>query len=188
MVKDMISAIRSRPARLIPGLALASIAIPFVTSMARADELPTRKPGLWEIRLVDAASKAAGMTMQQCTDAATDKDLTSNLSPMAKQTCSKNDVRKTAAGYMADAVCTVNGMSMTSHSDVTGDFNSAYTVQVTSKTGDAPSGAPRETTMTVEAKWLGPCKPGQKPGDIVMPGGFKMNVKDIGKLKALLPK
>jgi len=188
MGKDMISAIRSRPARLIPGLALASIAIPFVTSLARADELPTRKPGLWEIRLIDAASKAAGMTMQQCTDAATDKDLTSNLSPMAKQTCSKNDVRKTAAGYMADAVCTVNGMSMTSHSDVTGDFNSAYTVQVTSKTGDAPSGAPRETTMTVEAKWLGPCKAGQKPGDIVMPGGFKINIIDMQKLKGLLPK
>ena len=39
-----------------------------------------------------------------------------------------------------------------------------------------------------EAKWLGACKPDQKPGDIVMPGGFKMNVRDMDKLKALLPK
>ena len=40
----------------------------------------------------------------------------------------------------------------------------------------------------IEAKWLGDCKPGQKPGDIVMPGGgFKLNVKDADKLKALLP-
>lgn len=177
--------IRSRAVRLIAGVAAASAA---ATLAAGADEMPTRKPGLWEIRMVDAASKAAGMTMQQCTDAATDRDLTSNLSPMAKQTCSKNEVRKTAAGYMADAVCTVNGMSMTSHSDVTGDFDWAYTVQVTSKTNGSPAGVPRETTMTLEAKWLGPCKADQKPGDIVMPGGFKINITDMQKLKGLLPK
>jgi hypothetical protein len=35
---------------------------------------------------------------------------------------------------------------------------------------------------------MGACKPDQKPGDIVMPGGFKMNVRDVDKLKALLPK
>jgi hypothetical protein len=40
----------------------------------------------------------------------------------------------------------------------------------------------------IEAKWLGACKPGQIPGDIVMPGGFKLNVKDAQKLKGLLPK
>jgi hypothetical protein len=185
MGKGVLPAIRSRAVRLIAGVAVASLA---ATLTASADELPTRKPGLWEIRMLDTATKAAGMTMQQCTDAATDKDLTSNLSPMAKQTCSRNDVRKTAAGYMTDAVCTVNGMSMTSHSDVTGDFNSAYTVQVTSKVSGTPAGGPRETTMTVEAKWLGPCKPDQKPGDIVMPGGFKINITDMQKLKGLLPK
>ena len=49
-------------------------------------------------------------------------------------------------------------------------------------------GAPRDTVTKIEAKWLGACKPDQKPGDIVMPGGgFKLNVKDMDKLKALLP-
>ena len=185
MSKRVLPAIRSRAVWLIAGITVACVAAPLAAS---ADELPTRKPGLWEIRMLDSATKAAGMTMQQCTDAATDKDMTSNLSPMAKQSCSRHEVRKTAAGYMTDAVCTVNGMSMTSHSDVTGDFNSAYTVQVTSKTSGTPSGVPRETTMTVEAKWLGPCKPDQKPGDIVMPGGFKINITDMQKLKGLLPK
>ena len=42
--------------------------------------------------------------------------------------------------------------------------------------------------MTIEAKWLGACKPDQKPGDIVMPGGIKMNVKDMEKLKGMIPK
>jgi hypothetical protein len=180
----MPSMILSRHAAGPAAVAMLAIMAGTVT----AAELPTRRPGLWEIRMVDAATKAAGLTMQQCTDPATDKDLTSNLSPMAKQTCTKSDVRKTAAGYMADAVCTVNGMSMTSHSDVSGDFNSAYTVKVTSKAEGTPSGVPRETTMTIEARWLGPCKPDQKPGDIVMPGGFKVNITEMRKLKGLLPK
>ena len=47
---------------------------------------------------------------------------------------------------------------------------------------------PRDTTTTIEAKWLGACKPDQKPGDIMMPGGIKMNIKDMEKLKGLMPK
>ena len=35
---------------------------------------------------------------------------------------------------------------------------------------------------------VGACKPDQKPGDVVMPGGFKINLKDAQKLKGLLPK
>ena len=42
--------------------------------------------------------------------------------------------------------------------------------------------------MTIEAKWLGACKAGQKPGDIMMPGGMKMNITDMEKLKGLAPK
>ena len=57
----------------------------------------------------------------------------------------------------------------------------------TSHSEGGPAGAPRDTTTTIEAKWLGACKPDQKPGDIVMPGGFKMNVKDMEKLKGLMP-
>ena len=40
----------------------------------------------------------------------------------------------------------------------------------------------------IEAKWLGACKADQKPGDIMMPGGMKMNIKDMEKLKDMIPK
>jgi len=126
--------------------------------------------------------------MQHCTDETTDKAMTDAASPMAKDMCPKQDLQKTATGYVSDSVCKVGGMSITSHSETTGDFNSGYTVKSTSHSEGGPSGAPRDTTTTIEAKWLGACKPDQKPGDIVMPGGFKMNVKDMQKLKGLLPK
>ena len=153
---------------------------------ADADELPLRKPGLWEMKIVKTGSVLPNMTMQHCTDAATDKDMANTVSPMAKQVCTKQEVQKTATGYIADAVCTVAGVSMTSHSEIIGDFDSAYSVVTTSHLDKGPS-AVRDATTRIEAKWLGGCKADQKPGDIVMPGGFKVNVKDAEKLKKLLP-
>lgn len=155
---------------------------------ASAIEMPTRKAGLWEMKMVRTGMPMPEMTMQHCTDETTDKAMSSSVSPMSKDICSKNDIRKTATGYITDSVCTVSGMSVTSHSETTGDFNSAYTVKVTSHSQGGPANVPRDTTMTLEAKWLGACKADQKPGDIVMPGGMKMNVKDMEKLKAMAPK
>ena len=157
-------------------------------SDVRATEIPLRKAGLWEMKLVRTGSPFPEMTMQHCTDATTDRDMSTASSPLAKEICSKHDIQQTATGYAIDSVCSVASVSVTSHSDVTGDFNSAYTVKTASHSEGGPAGLPRDATTTIEAKWLGECKPGQKPGDIVMPGGFKLNVKDAEKLKGLVPK
>jgi hypothetical protein len=138
--------------------------------------------------MVRAGAPLPEMTMQHCTDATTDRDMTSSVSPMARQVCSKQDLQKTATGYVSDSVCSLAGVQITSHSEITGDFNSAYTVKTTSHGEAGGAGKPHDVTSTIEAKWLGPCKADQKPGDIVMPGGFRLNVKDAAKLKGLLPK
>jgi len=155
---------------------------------AGAVELPVRKAGLWEMKVVRAGSPVPDMTMQHCTDETTDKMMSDTVSPMGKEMCSKQDIQKTATGYVSDSVCGVAGMSITSHAEITGDFNSAYTVRSSSHSERGPAGAPRDSTTTIEAKWLGACKPDQKAGDIMMPGGMKMNVKDMEKLKAMIPK
>jgi hypothetical protein len=154
---------------------------------AAAAEMPLRKPGLWEMKLVRPGSPLPEMTMQHCTDETTDKEMSTTFSPMSKEVCSKRDIQQTATGYVSDSVCSVGGASMTSHSDIIGDFNSAYTIKMTAHSDRGVAGI-RDSTMTIEAKWLGSCKPDQKPGDIVMPGGFKLNIKDAEKLKALVPK
>jgi hypothetical protein len=153
---------------------------------AKADELPLRKPGLWQMKLVHQGSGLPELTMQHCTDATTDRDMNNTVSPLAKQICSKQEVRKTATGYVADSVCSIAGGTMTAHSEITGDFNSAYTI-VTRSHSDKGLVNLRDITTRIEGKWLGTCKPGQKPGDIVMPGGFKLNVHDAQKLNGLLP-
>lgn len=155
---------------------------------ARAVDLPLRKAGLWEMKVVRTGSPLPQMTMQHCTDATTDKDMSTAFSPMAKEICAKRDIKQTATGYVSDSVCSLAGISMTSHSEITGDFNSAYTVKTTTHSERIMAGLPKDTTATIEAKWLGACKSDQKPGDVVMPGGFKLNIKDADKLKGLLPK
>ncbi|MGC2778766.1 MAG: DUF3617 family protein [Bradyrhizobium sp.] len=189
--------------RIATGLFACCLLSVTASHEARAVDLPVRKAGLWELKMVRSGGQLPEMTMQHCTDETTDKDMNNMASPMAKQACSKQDIQKTATGYVSDSVCSIGGMpaiahavpdiksaaamTVTSHADITGDFNSAYTIKTTSHSEGGPSGVPRDTTMTVEAKWLGACKPDQKPGDIVMPGGMKMNVKDMNRLKNLIP-
>jgi hypothetical protein len=156
-----------------------------LASAAGAEDLPTRKAGLWEMKI--AGGSVPEMTMQHCTDPSTDKEMTNSVSPLAKQICSKQDIQKTATGYVTDSVCSVAGVSMTTHAEIVGDFNSGYTVTSTSHSDKGPTGKPLDANTRIQAKWLGNCQPGQKPGDIVMPGGFKLNVKDAEKLKNLVP-
>jgi len=115
-----------------------------------------------------------------------DKAMTDAASPMSKDMCSRNISRRPRPLRQRFRVQDRRHIDHVAFRD-TGDFNSAYTVKSTSHSEGGPSGAPRDTTTTIEAKWLGPASRSEA-GDIVMPGGFKMNVKDAQKLKGLLPK
>ena len=154
---------------------------------AAAVELPVRKAGLWEMKVLNAGAPKPDMTMQQCTDETTDKEMSTSFSPMAKDICSKQDIQKTATGYVSDSVCGIAGMTIKSHAEIVGDFNSAYTVKSSSHSEGGMAGTGRDNSTTIEAKWLGACKADQKPGDIMMPGGMKMNILELDKLKGMLP-
>ena len=48
---------------------------------------------------------------------------------------------------------------------------------------------PQPTLMVHTARWAGAaCTGGMKPGDMTMPGGVKLNVKQLRKLQDILPK
>src|SRR6476620_8272668 len=137
----------------VSGLCLLALVPPHD---ACAVEMPVRKAGLWEMKVVGGSSVIArrgqrdvdktstsptpDMTMQHCTDETTDKEMSTAFSPMSKEVCSKQEIQKTATGYVTDSVCSVGGMTMTSHSEITGDFNSAYTIRSTSHSERGLSG------------------------------------------------
>ena len=51
-----------------------------------------RKAGLWELKMVKTGSPMPEMTMQHCTDASTDKQMSTSFSP-GKETCAKQDIQ-----------------------------------------------------------------------------------------------
>jgi Protein of unknown function (DUF3617) len=91
---------------------------------ACAVDLPVRKAGLWEMKVVRAGSPMPEMTMQHCTDETTDKEMSAAASPMGKDMCSRQDIQKTATGYVSDSVCGVAGVTVTSHAEITGPSTS----------------------------------------------------------------
>ena len=143
-----------------------------------AAEMPTRKAGLWELKMSFENRDAASPAIQQCIDASTDHMMQSSAGPLAQAACSKRDVQKSGNTVTIDATCTLAGKTATSHSVITGSFDSAYTMTVTSESDSLPGG---KMNMTMAAKWLGPCAADQKPGDMIMPGGFKMNILEMQK-------
>ena len=172
--------------RRLPVLAAALV----VCAPALALDLPARKPGLWEMKMAaeGRALPPQAQVMQQCIDPATDKQMNTMGNDMSRDKCAKQDVTNVGGRIVVDSVCQFGGATTTTHAEVTGSFDSAYTVKVTSKRDGAPApGMPAGGTsnMTIDAKWLGACKADQKPGDIIMANGMKMNIADMQKMQAM---
>src|SRR5262245_47584123 len=140
-------------------------------SPASAFDLPARKAGLW-LQKTTLQDRRPQPSFEQCIDAATDKNLIGD--GIWAENCSERQVRKVGSTIVVDTVC--QGLrTITAQTVITGDFNSAYTMKVTLHSGKAvilgmqTEGGSSE--MTVEAKWQGPCKPGQEPGDVILEDG-----------------
>ena len=154
-------------------------------SPAAAQEFPVRRAGLWEVTMTQEGQKVPPQVRQQCTDAETDKLMNAFGGDISADLCSKQDVRKVGATLVINATCQIGPMKSTSQSVVSGDFNSNYTVKVTSKIEGLPAGIPGGmggSTTTIQARWIGACKPDQKPGDIIMAGGQRMNIRELRKM------
>lgn len=139
-----------------------------------AAELPARKAGLWEQRTTsDAASPST--VMQQCTDAAAEKAFQTLAASMGQQTCTRNETRRDGARWLTESVCTLGDIRVISKSTITGDFDSAYRMETETRFEPPLPGRKADRSIT-EARWLGACKADQRPGDMILSDGKKMNI------------
>ncbi len=148
-----------------------------VAGPALADDLPKRKSGLWEIKTGTAATQGAAATMQMCIDEKADNVAQQQAAGAAKENCSKNEIKRSGNRMTIDSVCKFGESTATSHSVFTGSFDSAYRVE-TKSTYDPPMSGMKEGSAVIDAKWLGPCKPDQRPGDMILGNGMKVNMYD----------
>lgn len=127
---------------------------------------PAPKAGLWE-QTVSSAQLPQPTTVKICVGE-TEPGANPFNTPQPGVTCSENSVKSSPGGAEFHAVCETQGMTVTSDGKVSGDMNSAYKVEITTKTSGAniPAGM-GEMTMTVDAKRLGDCPAGAAPNSVV---------------------
>jgi Protein of unknown function (DUF3617) len=169
-------------------LAAAALAAPF-TASAQTLDLPARKAGLWEVTTTLEKPKGVPVfTSKMCLNAATDRELLDHGLKLTGGKCRSFTARRQGQSYVIDADCRLAGAASKTKTVITGDFSSAYTLRMEGTVDGAPGAGqgPQQTLMTQTAAWKSAECPGMKPGDMTMPGGLKVNVKQLKALTGLI--
>jgi hypothetical protein len=143
-----------------------SLSLLMVAAMATAGatELPTQKPGLWRMTVTNSRMPGGTRSFTICEDAAFLATAKASADAHLKKDCkSTSTLRKAGDTWIADSECTFSGMHIVSHSVTTIHGDDLYHTEATS-TVDSPNGEKKTDVMTMENKWMGTCKAGQKVG------------------------
>jgi len=153
-----------------------------VPVLAQADA-PKRKPGLWEVKM-SMPGGMGPMVSQQCVGEKSDNLMQQRARDMGRQSCSQTTTRREGNKWIGETECQHDGFRSRTRTEFSGDLNSRYRGEIHT-TFTPPQRGMQETRSTLEARWLGACKPGQKPGDVTMTGmpGMpgNMNMDDMMK-------
>ncbi len=159
----------------VPG-ALVALAAALACPGAAAQDLPTRKAGLWEISI--QREGAPPQVTRQCVDEATDRQMQQMGKGMGTGNCTKESLRKEGSTYVSDSECKFGPSTMTSHAVTSGDFTSSMRTEVDTRYDPPMMGRARSKTI-VTAKWVGACPAEWKPGDMEVPGMGRVNVNTM---------
>ena len=168
-----------KPASPPPPAAPSNVAASAAPAPQSAAQVPHRKAGLWrQIMTMEGVDQAMPAT-EICLDDASQAKLSMMGQEMSKAHCDPPQFNRNLDGsFNFTASCDMgpDGRSTTSGT-FSGDFNSSYKAIIDTKMTGAPGAAANgEHHMTITATWVGPCAPDQKPGDMIMANGMKMNM------------
>lgn len=183
-----------RLSRLPLSLLVLSFALP-----AAAQDLPPRKPGLWDMQLTFERGHKP-YAVKHCVDPATDLALSPLAFPVVyappppgypiTNRCSPLNVNRLGADLTVEWTCH-SSSETTTRGVISGSLDSRYAIVMTSRVRDASGGRvtlgpggptytsgpfDEHSSSTLEATWLGPCGADQRPGDIIWPDGKKQNI------------
>ena len=135
-------------------------------------DMPKRKPGQWEIKMESAMMQGMVTTMEQCIDEKSDAEMQKKSmqgNDGGKSNCKLVSSKKTASGWEADTVCKQEKTTISGHTVMSGDFQSAYQMDSTT-TFEPPMHGMKEMKSTMKVRYLGACKADMKPGDTTVNG------------------
>ena len=104
-----------------------------------------------------------------CVDEKTDNAVAQLAEGLPNEACKVSQLRRDGEQLTIDATCTLGREQAVAktHATIKGRFDSAYRVESKSSY-DPPMRGKSEGTAILDAKWVGGCKVGQKPGDVVL--------------------
>ena len=106
--------------RLMILLPLMAVAAPVA---AAGFNLPPRKPGQWEMKIQVDTAAMPPQIIRMCLDAETDKMLNDRFGGLAANMCTKQEQRTEGDSIILDSECALGQMQSSTHTVVTGDFN-----------------------------------------------------------------
>jgi hypothetical protein len=159
----------------IPATLLALAVV--IVSPATAQDYPKLKSGQWDmVTTTTKGGAGAPHKTTLCTDESIQKQMMDLSKGMQREMCSKSDIRREGSSYIGDSVCQMGESKMVSHSVMAIQGDAAYKT-VIDTTYDPPFMGMKDSHTTVEGKFVGPCRDGLQPGDVLMPDGKKFNMK-----------
>ncbi len=147
-----------------------------------ADDMPRRKAGLWEMTMSIEGEDMAPVVTRVCLDDATESRMSLWGGQMTDEMCQKNEVTRGPDGSVRfSSVCNMGSGGVTrTTGTATGDLTTNYVVRIQSTTSGAQlPQMNRDTRSTIASRRVGPCEPGQKGGDMMLPGGVTVNMNDM---------
>lgn len=135
---------------------LPALTVLVVSAPALAIGFPTRRDGVWETTM--AMNGGEPMVQKMCFTPEVEKKVQATKAEARP----RYEVRREGASWIVDSTCTVLGKVTGGRVVTTGDFTSRIRAEVSSKDAEGT-----KSTMTLEARWLRPCGPNEKPGAIV---------------------
>lgn len=149
-------------------------------AVGQLTDYPKRKPGLWEIRVEGSQAADVPTTILQCIDEKTDADMQKRaMQGEGGARCTAHSMKKTVGGYEMSSVCKHNNTTVTSQGVISGDFQSAYRMDMQSRF-DPPLSGVRETHTRMQVRYLGACTSGMQPGDVSV-NGINMRMPPAGR-------
>ena len=159
---------------------------------APAQDIPKRKPGLWEMSMQMPGQTGMGsVSTKQCVDEQSDAEMHRKAfaGNDPKTQCKQLSSKKIAGGVEIEAECkTDDGGTVKSVARITGDMQTSYAME-NDMTFSPPRNGMSKAKLSMKGTHRGACPAGMKGGDIQMttlggPGGMTI---DVEKLKNMSP-
>jgi hypothetical protein len=176
-------------AALMTGTLLAGCGLPNGESArtkigdASAGAPAIRQAGLWEQKVT--AGRDVQVT-RMCLDKGAEALLADAGDRLRGDSCTRSELTAMAGGeWRFLTVCRLGGASVATSGTASGDFTKGYEIAAASVTVGAPGarpGAPRK--ISVQASWRGACPAGLRPGQMIGPGGRRLEIADLARAPA----